>query len=136
MWRSDFNEGESHEPNIHYYSTKKHAGCVRYNINPDLPVPLAPPLQSLGTKKPVQPSDLAALFPPGLIEQEMSMKPTISIPGEIMDAYRLYRPTAATPGPTAREGARHTLPRSSTRTKASALRGSHNAQHGCRSGVR
>lgn len=63
-----------------------------YNINPDLPVPMAPPLHP-GTKKPVQPSDLAALFPPDLIEQEMSMQPMISIPGEVMDAYRLYRPT-------------------------------------------
>lgn len=63
-----------------------------YNIIPDLPAPLPPPLHP-GTKKPINPSDLAALFPPGLIEQEASGQQYISIPGEIMDAYRLYRPT-------------------------------------------
>lgn len=63
-----------------------------YNIIPDLPAPLPPPLHP-GTKQPLNPNDLAALFPPGLIEQEVSGQPMISIPGEIMDAYRLWRPT-------------------------------------------
>ena len=63
-----------------------------YNINPDLPAPLPPPLHP-GTKQPVSPDDLAVLFPPGLIEQEASMQGSISIPGEIMDIYRLWRPT-------------------------------------------
>jgi len=63
-----------------------------YNINPDLPAPMPPPLHP-GTLQPLGPSDLAALFPPGLIEQEMSMQSMISIPGEVMDAYRMWRPT-------------------------------------------
>jgi len=63
-----------------------------YNINPDLPAPLPPPLHP-ATKQPVSPDDLAVLFPPELIKQEVSMDRWISIPGEIMDAYRLYRPS-------------------------------------------
>ncbi len=63
-----------------------------YNIMPDMPVPMPPPLHP-GTHKPVSPDDLAALFPPGLIEQEASIQQFISIPGDIMDAYRLWRPT-------------------------------------------
>jgi tryptophan synthase beta chain len=63
-----------------------------YNIIPDLPAPLPPPLHP-GTLQPLNPSDLAALFPPGLIEQEASRQSLISIPGEVMDAYRLWRPT-------------------------------------------
>ena len=63
-----------------------------YNINPDLPAPLPPPLHP-ATKQPVTPDDLAPLFPPDLIMQEVSMDPVISIPGEIMDVYRLWRPT-------------------------------------------
>ncbi|HUW61172.1 MAG TPA: TrpB-like pyridoxal phosphate-dependent enzyme [Candidatus Bathyarchaeia archaeon] len=63
-----------------------------YNIIPDLPAPFPPPLHP-GTHQPVNPSDLAVLFPPGLIEQEASGQSMISIPGEILDVYRLYRPT-------------------------------------------
>lgn len=63
-----------------------------YNVMPDMPTPMAPPLHP-GTHQPVAPTDLAALFPPELIEQEASMQPFISIPGDIMDAYRLWRPT-------------------------------------------
>ncbi len=65
---------------------------VWYNINPDLPAPLPPPLNP-GTMEPITPDMLEALFPPDLIGQEMSMEPEISIPGEIMDVYRLWRPT-------------------------------------------
>ena len=42
-----------------------------YNIIPDLPKPLDPPLHP-GTKKPIGPEDLAAIFPMELIKQEMS----------------------------------------------------------------
>lgn len=63
-----------------------------YNIVPDLPAPPDPPLHP-GTRKPLAPADLAAIFPEPLIEQEMSVKPSLSIPGEIMDIYRLWRPT-------------------------------------------
>ncbi len=63
-----------------------------YNINPDMPTPMSPPLHP-GTKEPIGPEDLSVLFPMELIKQEVSMDPVISIPGEIMDAYRLWRPT-------------------------------------------
>ncbi len=63
-----------------------------YNINPDLPSPLPPPLHPQ-THQPIEPSALQAIFPNGLIEQEVSNQQFISIPGEIMDIYRLWRPT-------------------------------------------
>lgn len=63
-----------------------------YNVLPDLPSPPAPVLHP-GTQQPVGPDDLSPIFPMGLIEQEMSPEPAISIPGEVMDKYRLYRPT-------------------------------------------
>jgi tryptophan synthase beta chain len=63
-----------------------------YNIAPDLPTPLAPPLHP-GTKKPIGPEDLAPIFPMGLIMQEVSQEPMIAIPAEVRDIYRLYRPS-------------------------------------------
>lgn len=63
-----------------------------YNINPDLPSPLPPPLHP-ATRQPINPSDLQAIFPNALIEQEVSNQQFISIPGAIMDIYRLWRPT-------------------------------------------
>ena len=63
-----------------------------YNIAPDLPTPLAPPLHP-GTKKPIGPEDLAPIFPMGLIMQEVSQEPMIEIPAEVRDIYRLYRPS-------------------------------------------
>ena len=63
-----------------------------YNIIPDLPRPLDP-LLSPQTMKPATPEELIPLFPPELLQQEMSMERWIDIPGEVIDAYRLYRPT-------------------------------------------
>jgi tryptophan synthase beta chain len=63
-----------------------------YNIAPDLPTPLAPPLHP-GTKQPIGPEALAPIFPMGLIMQEVSQEPLIAIPGEVRDIYRLYRPS-------------------------------------------
>lgn len=63
-----------------------------YNIIPDLPRPLDP-LLSPQTMKPATPEELIPLFPPDLLQQEMSMERWIDIPGEVIDAYRLYRPT-------------------------------------------
>ena len=63
-----------------------------YNILPDMPTPLPPPLHP-GTLQPCTPDDLAPIFPEPLIEQEMSPEPMISIPGEVMDIYSLWRPT-------------------------------------------
>ncbi len=63
-----------------------------YNIAPDLPTPLAPPLHP-GTKQPIGPEMLAPIFPMGLIQQEVSQEPMIEIPTEVRDIYRLYRPS-------------------------------------------
>jgi len=59
-----------------------------YNILPDLPEPLAPPLNP-ATKKPISPSDLEAVFPKGLIRQEMATESYIDIPDEVLQAYML-----------------------------------------------
>ena len=63
-----------------------------YNIMADMPTPMLPPLHP-GTMKPCEASDLEPIFPSALIEQEMSGERWISIPGEVMDVYRLWRPT-------------------------------------------
>ncbi len=63
-----------------------------YNINPDLPTPLAPPLHP-GTGKPLGPQDLAPLFPMELIKQEVSMEPWVEIPNEVMEVYKTWRPS-------------------------------------------
>jgi tryptophan synthase beta chain len=63
-----------------------------YNIIPDLPISLEPPLHP-ATKQPLTPADLAPLFPPELIKQEMSHDSMIEIPEEVRLAYYLYRPS-------------------------------------------
>ena len=63
-----------------------------YNVAPDLPTPLAPPLNP-ATAQPVSPADLAVIFPMALIEQEMSAARTIPIPEPVLDILRLWRPT-------------------------------------------
>ncbi len=65
---------------------------VWVNVLPSLKEPLAPPLHPQ-TRAPLTPQDLLPLFPMELIEQEMSPKPEIDIPGEVMDIYRLWRAT-------------------------------------------
>ncbi len=59
-----------------------------YNILPDLPEPLAPPLNP-GTRKPISPSDLEAIFPKALIAQEMSADRYVDIPEDVLQAYML-----------------------------------------------
>ena len=44
-----------------------------YNIQPDLPTPLPPPLHP-GTKEPLTPDLLTPIFPMGLIMQEASQE--------------------------------------------------------------
>ena len=63
-----------------------------YNIVPDLPNPPAPPLHP-GTHKPLGPQDLAPLFPMSLIMQEVSAEPWIEIPDELIQIYKMWRPT-------------------------------------------
>jgi tryptophan synthase beta chain len=63
-----------------------------YNLVPDLPTPPPPPLHP-GTLQPVGPDDLAPLFPPDLIAQEVTGERYVDIPGEVLDVYRLWRPS-------------------------------------------
>jgi tryptophan synthase beta chain len=63
------------------------------NLLADLPGAPPPPPLNPGTGEPAGPEDLAAIFPMGLIEQEVSSDPEIEIPDEIREIYRLWRPT-------------------------------------------
>jgi len=63
-----------------------------YNVVADLPAPPAPVLHPK-TLKPVTPQDMLPLFPPGLLEQEMSSERWIKIPDEVREIYRLWRPS-------------------------------------------
>jgi tryptophan synthase beta chain len=63
-----------------------------YNIAPDLPFALDPPLHP-ATRQPVGPDDMLPIFPMSLIEQEMSPATEIPIPDEVREAYLIYRPT-------------------------------------------
>ena len=63
-----------------------------YNILADLPTPLDPPLNP-ATGEPIKPEDLSAIFPMELIKQEVSDKREIPIPEEVLEIYRVWRPT-------------------------------------------
>lgn len=63
-----------------------------YNILPDLPEQLSPPLDPR-TGKPVEPQVLGAIFPEALLKQEMSSEQWIEIPQEVQAVYRMWRPT-------------------------------------------
>jgi tryptophan synthase beta chain len=63
-----------------------------YNIMADMPNKPLPPLDP-GTKKPIGPESLAAIFPMELIKQEVSQERYIDIPDEVLDLYKTYRPS-------------------------------------------
>ncbi|WP_250006186.1 TrpB-like pyridoxal phosphate-dependent enzyme [Actinoplanes sp. M2I2] len=63
-----------------------------YNIVPDLPSP-PPPVLHPGTMQPVGPDDLAPLFPMAIIEQEVTTERHVTIPPEVLEVYRLWRPS-------------------------------------------
>ena len=63
-----------------------------YNIIPDLPEP-PPPALHPGTLEPAGPDDFAPLFPMALIMQEVSQDSYIDIPEEVLEVYRLWRPS-------------------------------------------
>ncbi|MDD4143874.1 MAG: TrpB-like pyridoxal phosphate-dependent enzyme, partial [Prolixibacteraceae bacterium] len=62
-----------------------------YNLTPDLPSPLNPPLGPDG--KPITPEMLAPVFPMNLIEQEVSQERWIDIPEEIREILVSWRPS-------------------------------------------
>ncbi len=61
-----------------------------YNVVADLPAPPEPPRGPDG--KILAPDALSAIFPPALIEQEMSAQRWLPIPDAVRDIYRLWRP--------------------------------------------
>ncbi|NBD38854.1 MAG: TrpB-like pyridoxal phosphate-dependent enzyme [Verrucomicrobia bacterium] len=63
-----------------------------YNLAADLPEAL-PPVLHPGTGEPVTPEDLGPLFPPALIEQEMSTERWIPIPEEVRELLLQWRCT-------------------------------------------
>src|SRR5438093_4435476 len=64
-----------------------------YNIVPDLPSGLPPPLNP-ATREPIGPEALAPIFPKEIIRQEVSQNRMEPIPEELREAYlRLGRPT-------------------------------------------
>ncbi len=63
-----------------------------YNVQADLPEPLAPPLNPK-TGKPLGPEDLAPIFPMSLIKQEVSTERWIEIPSAVREVYKIWRPT-------------------------------------------
>ncbi|HXF73814.1 MAG TPA: TrpB-like pyridoxal phosphate-dependent enzyme [Actinomycetota bacterium] len=66
-----------------------------FNLLPSMAAAGMRPLPPLhpGTREPVTPDLLAPLFPEDLIAQEISTEPWIDVPGEVLDVYRLWRPT-------------------------------------------
>ncbi|MDX1608988.1 MAG: TrpB-like pyridoxal phosphate-dependent enzyme [Halofilum sp. (in: g-proteobacteria)] len=62
-----------------------------YNVVADMPNPPAPYLGPDG--QPVPPEAMAALFPPGIIEQEVSTERWIEIPQPVREALALWRPS-------------------------------------------
>jgi tryptophan synthase beta chain len=63
-----------------------------YNVLPDLPEQLPPPINP-ATGEPIKPEDLLPVFPMALIKQEVSQDRWIPIPDEVLEVYKLWRPT-------------------------------------------
>ncbi|MFV8835124.1 TrpB-like pyridoxal phosphate-dependent enzyme [Aquisalimonas sp.] len=76
---------------VKYLLDETHIPRHWYNINADLPEPMAPVLHP-ATHEPVTADDLLPLFPRGVIEQEMSTEREIDIPEPVRAAYRQWRP--------------------------------------------
>ncbi len=62
-----------------------------YNVVADMARPPAPPLGPDG--RPIGPEALAAIFPPAIIEQEVSAERWIPIPEPVREIYRQWRPS-------------------------------------------
>ena len=63
-----------------------------YNIQADMDEQLPPPIHP-ETREPVSPDDLAVIFPEELIKQEVTTERFIDIPEEILDIYKIWRPS-------------------------------------------
>jgi tryptophan synthase beta chain len=63
-----------------------------YNLLPDFPQPLPPPLHP-ATKQPLPAEALEAIFPKNLVQQEVSSEHWVEIPEPVREIYALWRPT-------------------------------------------
>lgn len=63
-----------------------------YNIVADMPNKPLPPLHP-ATRQPIGPEALAAVFPMEIIKQEVSQERFIEIPDEVLDMYKIFRPS-------------------------------------------
>jgi tryptophan synthase beta chain len=77
---------------VDFFLGKREMVTGWYNILPDLPFDIPPPLHPQ-TLQPISPEDLLPIFPEAAIRQEVSREEFIDIPGEVLDIYRLWRPT-------------------------------------------
>lgn len=77
---------------VKFVLTEDQIPTVWINVLPALKEPMDPPLDP-ATGAPIGPEALEAIFPRPLIEQEFWPKPEVDIPGEVLDIYRLWRPT-------------------------------------------
>ncbi|MBL8212666.1 MAG: TrpB-like pyridoxal phosphate-dependent enzyme [Bryobacterales bacterium] len=77
---------------VQFLLTAKDLPTHWYNLLPDFPEPLPPPLHP-GTREPVTPDLMTAIFPENLVMQEMSPERSIEIPDEVREVYALWRPT-------------------------------------------
>ncbi|MGQ9659133.1 MAG: TrpB-like pyridoxal phosphate-dependent enzyme [Thermochromatium sp.] len=77
---------------VKYLLDEQHLPRFWYNINADLPQPLAPMLHP-GTHQPITPEELEVIFPRGVIEQELSTEREIEIPAPVREVWRQWRPS-------------------------------------------
>jgi tryptophan synthase beta chain len=77
---------------IHFSLSEKEIPTHWYNLLADFPEPLPPPLHP-GTRQPVSPDALLAIFPENLVQQEMSPERWVEIPGPVREIYTLWRPS-------------------------------------------
>ena len=84
--------GASSHMNTRFTLSQSDIPTTWYNLMADLPEPVPPPLHP-GTKQPIGPADMTAIFPENLVAQEMTMDPVVEIPGPVREIYALWRPT-------------------------------------------
>ena len=76
----------------HFTLTQEQIPTHWYNLLADFSKPMPPSLHP-GTKQPVTPDMLAAIFPENLVAQEACLDRWVEIPDEVRDIYALWRPT-------------------------------------------
>ncbi len=78
--------------NVKYTLSDEDLPRAWYNVQADSPLPPTPVLHPV-TLQPVTPDFLDVLFPPALIQQEVSRERFVEIPEPVREIYRLWRPT-------------------------------------------